>query len=81
MNTEDEQIQYDSVNNPRHYNLSKAKCTCGRRLQPIDISTHMNFNLGNVIKYIWRQEHKGKIEDLQKAIWFLNCEIRRLQIK
>jgi hypothetical protein len=28
---------------------------------------------GSAVKYIWRHEHKGKpIEDLDKAIWFLN---------
>ena len=28
---------------------------------------------GSAVKYIWRHEHKGKpIEDLEKAIWFLN---------
>ena len=28
---------------------------------------------GNVMKYIWRYEHKGKaIEDIEKVIWYLN---------
>lgn len=39
----------------------------------------MNFNLGNVMKYIWRCGDKGKpIEDLKKAIWYIEREIDRL---
>ncbi len=54
----------------------------------IDITRHMNFNLGNVIKYTLRAGHKSEegmndkdkqIEDLNKAIWYLNDEIKRLK--
>lgn len=68
----------DNINHPKHYNASPAKCVCGRRIECIDVTQHMNFNLGNAMKYIWRSEHKGKIEDLQKAVWYLNCEIKRI---
>jgi hypothetical protein len=40
----------------------------------------MNFNLGNVIKYLWRaglKEEGTTIEDLKKAAWYLNDEIKR----
>jgi hypothetical protein len=34
--------------------------------------------MGNAVKYVARAEHKGKkIEDLQKAIWYLQREIDR----
>jgi hypothetical protein len=40
----------------------------------------MNFCLGNAIKYIMRSELKGKqIEDLKKAVWYINREIDRLE--
>ena len=26
---------------------------------------------GNVMKYLWRHEHKNKTEDLEKAFWYL----------
>jgi hypothetical protein len=40
----------------------------------------MNFNLGNAIKYIWRAALKGKhLEDLKKAVWYINREIARLE--
>lgn len=49
----------------------------------------MDFNLGNVLKYIWRHGKKrsetnpdelsNAIEDLEKAAWYLNDEIRMLK--
>ena len=42
----------------------------------------MNFCLGNAMKYIWRAGEKGDaIEDLQKAMWYLDREIGRLTKK
>lgn len=68
----------DNVNHPKHYTASPAKCLCGRGIECIDVTKHMNFNLGNAMKYIWRAEHKNGIEDLRKAAWYLQCEIDRL---
>jgi hypothetical protein len=46
----------------------------------IDIVEHFNFNLGNAIKYIWRAGLKGEaIEDLRKAIWYIDREIQRIE--
>lgn len=60
----------DSVNHPKHYTQRNIEC--------IDVAETFNFNLGNAMKYIWRCEDKGKkIEDLQKAVWYLNREIER----
>tara|TARA_R110000822_G_scaffold73759_3_gene177323 strand:+ start:219 stop:437 length:219 start_codon:yes stop_codon:yes gene_type:complete len=60
----------DMVNNPKHY-LSHPS-----GIETIEITEHMNFCLGNVIKYVLRAEHKGsKLEDLKKAAWYLNREI------
>jgi hypothetical protein len=40
----------------------------------------MTFNLGNAIKYIWRAGQKGDpVEDLRKAIFYLQDEIERLK--
>jgi hypothetical protein len=38
----------------------------------------MSFNIGNAIKYLWRADEKGApIQDLKKAAWYINREIRR----
>jgi len=66
----------DSINHPPHYNNSQAKCECGRRIECIDVTRHLNFNIGNAIKYLWRCDLKGaSVEDLRKAIWYIQDEI------
>ena len=71
------QSTQDMVNNPPHYNRSEAKCDCGRRIECIDITRHLKFNIGNAIKYLWRVDLKGaSVEDLKKAIWYIQDEIK-----
>lgn len=51
-------------------------------VEPIDLieSMDLNFNLGNVIKYVARCNYKGqKKEDLLKAKWYLERELKRLE--
>ena len=63
----------DPVNNPAHYTNHPSGIEC------IQVTEHMNFNRGNAVKYIWRCGDKGKpVEDLHKAIWYLEREIVRL---
>ena len=65
----------EAVNHPAHYNqIAGIEC--------IDVARHFSFNQGNVIKYIWRAYHKGAtIEDLEKAVWYLQDEIKMLREK
>ncbi|WP_304675225.1 DUF3310 domain-containing protein [Neisseria polysaccharea] len=49
--------------NPSHYRQHAHEC--------IEFTQHMNFNLGNAFKYIWRHKEKGGREDLEKALWYL----------
>jgi hypothetical protein len=61
---------YDQVNNPKHYTSHPSGVEC------LEITRHMGFNLGNVMKYIWRADLKGKdIQDLEKAAFYLRDEI------
>jgi hypothetical protein len=62
---------FDSVNHPKHYTQHPSGIEC------IEITRHMNFNLGNCIKYLWRTDHKNGLEDLKKARWYLEDEIKR----
>jgi hypothetical protein len=62
----------DAVTNPAHYTAHASGIEC------IQITEHMNFCLGNAIKYIWRAGLKGDaIEDLEKAMWYLDREVQR----
>jgi len=65
----------ETVNHPAHYNqIAGIEC--------IDVARHFDFNLGNSLKYIWRAYHKGAtIEDLEKAVWYLQDEIKMLREK
>lgn len=63
----------DPVNHPKHYTSHPSGIEC------IEITRWMNFNIGNAIKYLWRAALKGGIEDLQKAIWYINDEIERIK--
>jgi len=68
----------DPVNHPPHYNNSQAKCECGRRIECIDVTRHLAFNVGNAMKYLWRCELKGNtLEDLRKAAWYIQDEISK----
>lgn len=66
--------EVDPVNKPTHYRQHPSGVEC------IQITEHMNFNLGNAVKYIWRAGLKSddRLEDLKKAAWYVNREIERL---
>lgn len=65
----------DPVNHPPHYTAYKG-------LEIIDLVEQMNFNRGNAVKYIARAGLKGEgeieIEDLKKAAWYIDREIKRI---
>ena len=70
----------DNINHPKHYTDTPFG------LEVIDITEHYDFCLGNALKYILRagkKEEKGQdinqktIEDLGKAVWYLNREMQR----
>lgn len=62
----------DPVNHPSHYTAHPSGIEC------IQITEHMGFNLGNAIKYVWRADLKGDaLEDLRKAIWYIDREIQK----
>ena len=70
----------DMVNHPPHYTSLGARCECGRPIECIDVVEHMMKCRADVIKYVWRAGLKGDaIEDLRKARWMLDREIRRLE--
>ena len=62
----------ETVNNPDHY---KGKDNPYEAIKVID-AWKLGFSLGNAVKYIARAGAKGdKVEDLQKAIWYIQHEI------
>ena len=66
----------DVVNHPSHYTDGKIEV-----IEFIE-DKKLNYHRGNAIKYICRAGKKDpqkEIEDLQKAIWYINREIRNLK--
>jgi hypothetical protein len=63
--------KHDPVNHPKHYTEHPSGIEC------IEITRHMGFNLGNAMKYIWRSDLKNGVEDLEKAIWYIQDEIKK----
>ena len=65
----------EMVDHPSHYNQG---------IETIEYieSWSMNFNTGNVIKYVTRAGYKNnQLEDMKKAMWYLQREIDRLENK
>lgn len=73
----------DSVNHPQHYNQYTG-------FEVIDVCTQLrapdgqgNFNRGNAFKYLaragWKDEKKH-VEDLEKAIFYIQEEIKRISL-
>ena len=67
---------HDNVEHPSHY------CSDPSGIECIQITRWRNFNIGNAIKYLWRnglKENNSNIQDLKKAVWYINDEIKRLE--
>lgn len=72
----------DLVNHPSHYTSDPSGVEC------ITITRHRNFNIGNAFKYLWRNGLKDsaaksarekQVEDLRKAIFYIEDEIKRIE--
>lgn len=70
--------ELDMVNHPSHYSDCATCRQCGSKVEVIQITERMGFNLGNAVKYILRCDLKNDaVEDLRKAAWYVNREIER----
>jgi hypothetical protein len=64
----------EAVNHPPHYNTGKIEV-----IDAID-DWGLDFNAGNVVKYVARHQHKADpVEDLKKARWYLDRLIERIE--
>ena len=64
----------EAVNNPSHYGGADNPYEAIKVIDAWDL----NFNLGNTVKYIARCGKKDdEIQELEKAAWYLNNEIRK----
>ena len=62
----------DPVNKPIHYNQAGIECIEAIEAMTENMSGHTAPHAANVLKYLWRHEYKNGLEDIDKAIWYLN---------
>jgi len=60
----------DNVNRPKHYRKGSVECIDAIKSATAD--GYQFYLQGNIIKYMWRFNHKNGLEDLQKAQWYLS---------
>lgn len=60
----------DNVKQPNHYTFGGVECIDALRAS-MSKEAFCGFCKGNVLKYLWRYEHKNKVEDLNKAMQYL----------
>lgn len=78
-----EQPKSEAVNHSNHYAWLKELCG----IEPIDICRHLDFNCGSAVKYLLRKgkkemnlsEREQRVQDLSKAIFYLQDEIKMLE--
>lgn len=79
-----QQKQDDKVSHPSHYTWLKELCG----IEVIDIARHLDFDMGNALKYVLRAGKKSEegytdkekgIQDLKKAVWYINDKIKMLE--
>ena len=67
----------DMVNNPPHYNKANIEC-----IEAIRAATNEGYGCylqGNILKYVWRYRYKGGVEDLEKAMFYLDRLIKEVK--
>lgn len=69
----------DNVNNPPHYNAGKIE-TIECIESALGHQGFIDYCIGNVLKYTSRWRHKGGLEDLHKAQWYLNRAVSTIEV-
>ena len=62
----------DPVNKPIHYNQAGIECIEAIEAMTENMSSKVAPHAANVLRYLWRHEYKNGLEDIDKAIWYLN---------
>ena len=62
---------FDTVERPMHYAAGTIECIDAIEAQ-LSAEEFRGYLKGNINKYIWREKHKGKVESLKKARWYLD---------
>jgi hypothetical protein len=70
----------EEVNHPPHYAKGGVECIQAIKASMTPEAFH-GYLKGNIIKYLWRYENKGKaVQDLEKANWYLKELIEETKV-
>ena len=69
----------DNVNHPAHYTQGGIECidAIEASMSPEEFRGYLK---GCQMKYLWRYRMKGGLEDLQKARWYLDKLISKVEV-
>lgn len=62
----------DLVNHPPHYTAGKVECIDAIEAAVMGLDAFEGYCTAAAIKYLWRWKRKGGVQDLDKAIWYIN---------
>ena len=68
--SEEYKLESDTVNHPSHYTDGIIECIEAIEAQ-LSKEEYRGYLKGNIAKYLWREKHKGGVESLKKAEWYL----------
>ena len=68
--SKEDKIESDNVNHPSHYTDGSIECIEAIEAQ-LSKEEYRGYLKGNIAKYLWREKHKGGVESLKKAEWYL----------
>ena len=68
----------DLINYPDHYRQGEIECidAIQAALTPDEFRGYCK---GNILKYVWRERHKGGAQSLMKARWYLDRLIATME--
>lgn len=68
---DDDSVKDDVVNHPSHYTQGNIECieAMESAFGAEELAIYCKIA---AFKYIWRTEHKNGLEDIKKALWYMN---------
>jgi hypothetical protein len=64
-------VETNNVNHPKHYSQGNIECIDAME-SAFGTQVVLLFCMCNAFKYIWRHSKKNGIEDIKKAMWYIN---------
>lgn len=68
----------DLVSSPDHYTAGGVECIDAISAA-LTADEYRGYLKGNILKYIWRERHKNRLQDVLKAQWYVSALVDHLQ--